>query len=167
MPPLPSPNPRRRNQQPNARVLPAAGRKGRPPRCPYELGERGQRWWRWAWKQPQAAAWDAGSHYALARRAHLEDELGAIADVESPDLPAIFEADTEKEAWKRLEWLLGRLMSRSSGSTTLMREMRELDDRFGLTPKSMAALRWTIGTEEPAAATTPAAPVPSRRLRAV
>lgn len=36
------------------------------------------------------------------------------------------------------------------------REMRELDDRFGLTPKGMAALRWKIVADSEPAAVAPA-----------
>lgn len=124
--PLPTPNPRRRNAPTIPTTsLPAGGRQGDPPESPLPLEARGLAWWDWAWSTPQAAAWDAGALYVIARRASLEDD-GGLA-------PA-----------------------------SRLREMRELDDRLGLTPKGMAALRWRIvddGTPDakPAAAKRPAA----------
>lgn len=37
----------------------------------------------------------------------------------------------------------------------VMKEMRELDDRYGLTPKGLAALRWKIVDDAPAEQTKP------------
>lgn len=130
--PLPNPNRRRRNvPEPPKAGLPAGGRKGPAPRCPKStpLGAAGIAWWRWAWKTPQAAAWDTGSLYAVARRATLEDSLAV-----------------------------------DPANLGLLRECRELDDRFGLTPKGRAALRWVIVAED-APEAKPASTV--RRLRAV
>jgi hypothetical protein len=70
-------------------------------------------WWVWAWHTRQAAAWDDGALYAIARRARLQD---------------VMESDGE-----------------INGS--MAREIREMDDRLGLTPKAMAALRWKIVEE--------------------
>lgn len=74
--PGPLPDPNRKRSQPGAiptTRLPAAGRSGPAPKCPYDLDQPGRTWWEWAWHTPQACAWDAGSLYAVARRAHLED----------------------------------------------------------------------------------------------
>lgn len=104
--------------------LPAAGRSGRAPALPahVKLGKPGRAWWVWAWRTPQAAAWDAGSLYVIARRAVLQDEVG---NVDGAPLLAC------------------------------MREMRELDDRLGLTPKGLVALRWTITDDVPPAVGEP------------
>jgi hypothetical protein len=121
--PLPNPNARRRNAPTiPTTVLPAGGRKGPAPRVPatYKLMTAGKAWWRWAWSLPQAAAWDTGSHYALARRAQLEDTLAALA------------------------------VDDARGRLSILKEMRELDRRFGLDPKALAELRWTIAEEAPA-----------------
>jgi len=77
---MPGPLPakiRRRTNKPSIPTtsLPSRGRKGRPPRSPYELGELAQVWWRWAWRTPQACAWSTGDLYVVARRALLEDLL--------------------------------------------------------------------------------------------
>jgi hypothetical protein len=136
--PLPDPNSRRRNKPTIPTTsLPAGGRKGRIPKVPasYALLTAGTAWWRWAWTLPQAAAWDDGSHYALARRAQLEDTMAALA------------------------------VDDARGRLSVLKEMRELDRRFGLDPKAMAELRWTIVAEEAPAAKP--APARKRHLRAV
>ncbi len=43
----------------------------------------------------------------------------------------------------------------SPGKLALLREINSLEDRLGLTPKAMAALRWTIGEPEPERALAP------------
>lgn len=111
--PLPVPGAARRNAPTiPTTALPASGRKGPAPDLPgdVKLGSAGAAWWEWAWHTPQAAAWDAGSLYVVARRARLQDLL---------------ESDGEVNA-------------------AMAREIRELDDRLGLTPKALAALRWKI-----------------------
>lgn len=140
--------------------LPASGRVGPVPKPPrwVSLGPAGLAWWRWAWRTPQAVAWSAGHEAALARRAELEDDVAALARVDGLDLSGV----DDREGTERVVSALARL---ASGKLSLLKEMRELDDRFGLTPKAMAALRWTIVTDEEK---KPAAqPATVRRLRAV
>lgn len=174
--PLPNPNKRRRNAPtvPNT-GLPAEGRQGRAPTPPYKFGKAGARWWKWAWSLPQATAWDAGALYGLARRAELEDQLAALEDVGKLDLAGEVsevlgmtgEDDGDEEVvrlMRRVEGLLRKLKSLSGGSVSVMREMRELDNRFGLNAKAMADLRWTIAEGE-SSEEAPKAQV--RRLRAV
>jgi hypothetical protein len=142
--PLPEANSRRRNPPTiKATTLPAEGRRGEPPEPPYRLGEAGRAWWEWAWRLPQAAAWDDGSTYFVARRARLEDDLAAIDRTDDLELDDLL-AGADKEAVERVQYALGALVRVASGSTTLMREMRELENRLGLNPKAMADLRWTI-----------------------
>lgn len=53
---------------------------------------------------------------------------------------------------------------------TVQREMRELDDRLGLTPKGLAQLRWKIVADEEGKGSAPGPEVkqpPKRRLKAV
>jgi hypothetical protein len=75
--PMPNPTRRRQNQPTIAMTcLPAEGRKGPLPRPPrwITLNAAGNQWWRWAWKTPQAAAWESkGMEVFVARRAKLED----------------------------------------------------------------------------------------------
>lgn len=115
---------------------------GPTPRVPkgVTFGEAGRAWWKWAWSTPQAAAWDPGVIYVLCRRAALEDDLATTAQVESLDFLDVLEE--ERAAQVRLT--IGRLASLATGRIAIMREMRELDDRLGLTPKALAQLRWTI-----------------------
>jgi hypothetical protein len=168
--PLPNPAARRRNAPTiPTNNLPAGGRlddtgkAAKIPRCPYALGKAGKAWWRWAWRLPQAAAWDDGSHYALARRAQLEDEMAALDRVDT-NIGEVLGLNDEQELNEQLEWILRKLQSRATGSVALMREMRELDKRFGLDPKALAELRWTI---VPTADEAPKAKTAPRRLRAV
>jgi hypothetical protein len=144
--PLPNPNARRRNAPtiPDT-VLPASGRAGEAPGCPYDLARAGSAWWAWAWSTPQASKWDAGALYVVARRAVLEDELAALAlfDADEFSLRDLL-SGSDPEAVSRVEWAIGTLKRLASGSTGLMREMRELDNRLGLNPKAMADLRWTV-----------------------
>lgn len=142
--PLPNPNARRRNAPtiPTTQ-LPAGGRKGAAPKCPYQLAVRGREWWKWAWATPQACAWDGGVLYVVARRAQLEDELAALGAVEMPDLADAIGVD-EEEIPDQVGWVISALKSHASGSNSVMREMREIDGKLGLTPKALADLRWTI-----------------------
>jgi hypothetical protein len=165
--PLPKADARRRNEPTiPGTVLPAAGRKGAAPGCPFDLGGAGSRWWAWAWATPQATKWDAGSLYFVARRALLEDHAAALdfAD-DALEIRDLF-AEGDDEARRRVEWALGLLKRSATGEVALMKEMRELDNRLGLNPKAMADLRWSI---EASAVAAPARPKSGevRRLRAV
>lgn len=145
--PLPADNARRRNAPtiPTTR-LPAAGRKGRTPALPKGsvLGEAGRTWWSWAWHTPQSAAWSAGDVYVIARRAALEDDLAVLGEVEQLDALDALEAEDQS----RVRTLIGRLAALCTGRLAVFREMRELDDRLGLTPKAMAALRWRVEADD-------------------
>jgi hypothetical protein len=162
--PLPNPNRRRRNQPTIPTTdLPAEGRKGRIPACPYKLQKAGKAWWKWAWHTPQAEAWDPGAHYVVARRAQLEDDIDALDSVAGL-FDDVVGADDEQQAARNLEAAIKRLKGMASGRSTVHREMRELDDRLGLTPKGLAALRWKVtdASEQP-----DAKPATVTRLRAV
>lgn len=129
-------------------TLPAAGRQDPMPSPPvhYELGEKAADWWAWAWSTPQACGWDDGSLFAVARRAQLEDDLATLQNV---DLDLEFLCGEEMgEAARNLKALIERLKGLAGGKLAVEREMRELDDRLGLTPKGLAALRWKIVDDE-------------------
>ena len=145
MPPLPEPNRRRRNAPtiPTTK-LPATGRAGPAPRLPKtaDLGLAGKAWWKWAWSTPQAAAWDAGAVQVVLRRARLEDALAAVEAVELGEPPT---EEGEVAVWLlAVQALVQTLKGLAAGALAVQREMRELDDRLGLSPKAMAQLRWTI-----------------------
>lgn len=154
--PLPDPKKRRRNAPTIPTTdLPATGREGDPPEIPeaYNLGLAGTEWWAWAWHLPQACAWDDGALYVAARRARLEDDLAALENADTlidvvDDLAATAaESDNALDLKSRLTALgetVAKLKSLAGGSTSLMKEMRELDNRLGLNPKALSDLRWKI-----------------------
>lgn len=147
---MPGPLPQQKRRRRNAPViptssLPASGREGDTPEVPVgvELGVTGLAWWDWAWHTPQAAAWANGHEAAVARRASLEDDLAALRDVEGLDL-----LDVVDERWPAIKSAVQCVASLATGKLAILRQMDALDDRLGLTPKSMAALRWTITADE-------------------
>ncbi len=169
--PLPKePSKRRRRNSPTipSTNLPVGGRKGRAPGVPkaYKLGKAGRAWWAWAWKLPQATAWDSGALYVIARRAQLEDDLLTLDDAETFDLGELFAAEEDRDAVQRLEQILRKLKGLAGGRVSVMREMRELDNRLGLTPKGLAELRWKIVKDEDKPASKPVSKG-NPRLRAV
>jgi hypothetical protein len=159
--PLPSENKRRRNVPtvPTTK-LPVGGRTEPAPRPPSwaRLGKVGRAWWKWAWSTPQACAWAPGHEGTIARRASLEDDLAAIGTVNSLDLWEILDAQAEGAA--EIKALFGRLSALASSRLQILKEMREIDDRLGLSPKAMAALRWTIVEDGTSAQATTAAVPP-------
>lgn len=108
-----------------------------------ELRKAGQQWWVWAWTTPQALGWgdSVGMESVVARRASLEDDLGSLEFVHNLDL---LDDEFQSETAKALRDAIQRLASMATGRLAVMREMRELDDRLGFTPKGLAALRWQI-----------------------
>ncbi|HET7588609.1 MAG TPA: hypothetical protein VFK14_00265 [Solirubrobacterales bacterium] len=135
--------------------LPASGRKGRAPNVPtaYELGAAGLAWWKWAWRLPQAMAWDSGALYVIARRASLEDDLAAVDESEKlverieDSIIRTIESEDPGDVPERLTYLgllVGKLKSLGAGRLAILKEMRELDKVLGLTPKGLADLRWEI-----------------------
>jgi hypothetical protein len=148
--PLPDPKHHRRNAPTIPTTnLPAGGRQGPAPRIPkgsVELGAAGRAWWRWAWSTPQAAAWDAGSFQVVLRRARLEDAVALLEEFDLGEPPS--DPAEVPEYLETLKWVIQVLKGAATGVLGVMREMRELDDRLGLTPKAMAQLRWSIVAEE-------------------
>lgn len=132
-----------------------------------EFGPKASAWWEWAWHTPQACAWDDGAIVMVARRATLEDDLHALEHIDV-DLAFLVGEEPNEEA-RNLGLLIGllirKLKSLAGGKSSTLREMRELDDRLGLTPKGLAALRWkVVEAEEPKPAAGTAG---RRRLTAV
>lgn len=144
--PLPDPTSRRRNVPtiPTTK-LPASGRKGRPPQVPkgYDLGPAGKRYWLWAWRTPQAAAWDSAAVYTVARRAQLEDLYAALEEVEGLDVADLL-GQPQEDAERQLRWLIRSLKALASNGLAVMKEKRELDGKLGLNPEALSRLRWTI-----------------------
>lgn len=143
--PLPEENSLRRNKPTiPTTALPVSGRPGPVPDPPetYPLGEKGRAWWDWAWTTPQACAWDDGALFITARRAQLEDDKHAIEHIDV-DLAELV-GEEPSEAAKKLEGLIALLKGLAGGKLSVEREMRQIDDRLGLTPKGLAQLRWKI-----------------------
>lgn len=145
--------------------LPVTGREGDAPDPPalYELGEKAWDWWRWAWSTPQACGWDDGALFVAARRAMLEDDLHALEHIDI-DL-AFLVGEEPNEAMRNLQFLIGKLKSLAGGKASVLREMRELDGKLGLTPKGLADLRWKIVGDDEAKGQRPASNGSGRRGR--
>ncbi len=145
--------------------LPASGRSTPTPPVPthYRLRDRGTDWWEWAWHTPQACGWDDGALFAVARRAQLEDDLSAL-DGGDFDLSELIADDDPRRA---VQDVIAGLKALAGGRLSVLREIRELDDRLGLTPKGLAALRWSIIEGEESSGKEPAPAPKSRRLKAV
>jgi hypothetical protein len=151
--PLPDPNARRRNKRKPGTPLPLDGPIDPAPKCPYDLGKPGKKWWKWAWKLPQATAWDDGAIYFVARRAQLEDDLAALDFDDYAELVDLLNG-ADDEAVRRVEWALSTLKKAAGGKRAIEKEMREMDNKLGLNPKAFADLRWTLEVpdeEEPKA----------------
>jgi hypothetical protein len=176
--PLPDANARRRNKRKPGTPLPLDGPLGAIPKCPYDLARPGKKWWKWAWKLPQATAWDDGAIYFVARRAQLEDELVALDESEDlverihDSMLRILESEDPEDVPERLNYLgllMAKLKALAGGRVTLLKEMREMDNKLGLNPKAFADLRWTLEVpdEEPAAGKRISSGASVTRLRAV
>jgi hypothetical protein len=160
--PLPKPDRRRRNAPTIPTTnLPASGRTGPAPVCPYELAAKGTEWWEWAWSLPQACAWDDGALFTVARRARLEDDIAAMNIGDELDLTDLL-AGADREAIQRVEWALATLKRLATAKLSVEKEMRELDGKLGLNPEALAKLRWTIVDDS----TPVAKPVPIQAKRA-
>lgn len=150
--PLPNPNARRRNTptiKPTA--LPADGRDEPAPRVPswIKLSKSGRAWWKWAWSTPQAAAWNTGDVAFIARRASLEDDMSVLGQVTGLDFEYLVDCLEERDGHRQFGEAVRKLSALATGRLQIAKEMRELDDRLGLTPKGMAALRWQIAEGKP------------------
>ncbi|HYH54014.1 MAG TPA: hypothetical protein VD761_07780 [Solirubrobacterales bacterium] len=152
--PLPNPNSRRRNK-PTIEAAELTPRIGPPPEVPeaYELGIAGSAFWEWAWALPQASKWDDGSLFFVARRAVLEDDLAALDEADRltfviDDMIAEAVAEDDplnfKNRLTQLTLTFKKLKGLAGGRVSVMKEMRELDNRLGLNPKALGDLRWVI-----------------------
>lgn len=119
--PAPTRNPRRGQRgRPDWRQLPAGGRTGRVPRWPLPPVEdpRLAPLWRQLWATPQAVAWEElGWIRTVARYAVLV--LAAEDEVLNPS-------------------------GERGPNATLLGEVRQMEDRLGLTPMSMRRLLWEV-----------------------
>lgn len=127
--------------------LPRSGRSGRLPTCPYKLGPAGKKWWQWAWRTPQACAWDEVGHlYVVARRAQLEDDLRTL---EASTLDLGIDDLLDPEVADGVRAVVSTLKRMAAGKLNVAGEMRQIEDRLGLTPQSMARLHFEIVDDAP------------------
>lgn len=100
----------------------------------------------------------------VARRASLEDDLSTREFVHNLDL---LDDEFQSDTAKALRDAIQRLAAMATGRLAIQKEMRELDDRLGLTPKGLAALRWVIvaDTQDAGAPTATPDEVAARRSR--
>ena len=125
--PAPKKDARRRNKRPDWLTLPAEGRTGRAPKWPMARNN---------------------DRTAAKRETELWRELWAT--------PQAF-------AWERLGWT--RVVARycrlvivcegPESTAALLAEVRQLEDRLGLTPMSMRRLQWEVGEVATAAGSSP------------
>ena len=118
--PPPSRNPRRRNLRPDWLQLPAGGREGDPPDWP--MGRR-----------PSRAVWARWCDLWATPQAFAWDQQGWGTRV-------VVARYCRK----------AQLAERDTATGTVMSEVRQLEDRLGLSPMAMRRLQWEIA-ERPAA----------------
>lgn len=156
--PGPAPKPaaqrRRRNVTTGRATLPAGGRGGRAPTLPggKDMLAETRRWWRTVWASPMATAWIDADLPALVRLANLQDlvarELRGWTDRER--IGEIYQDEADQALGIVRVHLAGAMVS-----TSVLAEMRQLEDRLGLTPMARRKLEWEIaddgaGAAEPA-----------------
>lgn len=129
-PPKPADERARRNKTPVAMRLPARGRAGRAPAWPVGFGHSRAHDVIWAslWKTPQAVAWEQlGWNRVVAR--YVDCLVSAERDLDDISDPKLYAAML-------------------TAQTKLLPELRQLEDRLGLTPLSMLRLQWAIAADE-------------------
>jgi hypothetical protein len=112
-------------------------------------------------------------------------ELPAKRKGRAPALPAWREWHPSTRAWWRALWtrpqatqwepsgaslhvlaaLMDDLVSGASDAAKVSAEIRQHQDRHGLSPKAMLQLRWRVVADEPTATREPAGSVAARRKR--
>ena len=118
--PGPAPKPadqRRRRNAPTANTLklPKAGRQGPPPKFPLgKLSAADAKVWAELWSTPAAAAWELNSWTRVVAR------------------------------YLRVMRAADDALAAREPSAPLLAEVRQLEDRLGLTPIAMLRLRWEI-----------------------
>lgn len=168
--PLPDPNAVRANAPriPTTNLR-SSGPDREPPEVPetYALHDAGRKFWDWAWRLPQACAWDDGTLYAVARRAQLEDDLAMLRGSDAWMIELEEFMDTaEEDMFGHIKKVFSALRRLAGNEVSIMKEMRELDNKLGLTPEAMARLRWSIVDDSPEDEKPKSAPKASTDRRA-
>jgi hypothetical protein len=156
--PLPDPDAERRNAPtiPTTK-LPAGGRRGPIPDPPewIPLGLAEMLWWRWAWRTPQACAWDDGQLVKVAHRARLEDTLAALSHADEFDT-FLHEVGAAEEL-REIKAIVGRLAGLVTNELGIIQKASDLDDRLGLSPKGRDQMRMKIVADSDYYPSAPAA----------
>lgn len=101
-----------------------------------------------------------------------------------PDVPASLKWTATTKKWWKLIWdspmaavwlesdvpaliRLGELINLPKKSALIVGEIRQIEDRFGLSPKSRRALQWEISNADDAEEASPRAGARERHLKAV
>ncbi len=146
---------RRRNKgQSDWQQLPAEGRKGEipEPRTERKLGDIARQYWETLWTSPMAVTFTDADIQPLSRLAVLVDDR---ARSESGDgLIEIVESNYSDE----VEVVVGRFAGDG--------EIRQLEDRYGISPLARRRLQWEIKQGEVVDMPT-RKPGSGRKLRAV
>lgn len=140
--PGPAPKPdaqRRRTNAPLANTLrlPASGRRGPAPEPPAGLLPDYRKVWVDLWSTPQAVAWER-----LGWNRVIGRYIMLLQKVEAS-------------------------LENGKPSALMLGEVRQLEDRIGLTPMSMLRLRWEVDVEDEVADQRQKPRKPRRRLKAV
>jgi hypothetical protein len=147
---------RRRNAgQSQWQELPAEGRKGEIPK-PWtgrQLGDVATRYWETLWSSPMAVTFIDADIQPLTRLAVLVDDRDRSES--GAGLIEIVEGNYAGE----VEVVVGKFAGDA--------EIRQLEDRYGVSPKARRALQWEIKAGEVLQHPTAGRTSGSRRVRAV
>jgi len=115
-----------------------------------ELGSAGTQWWEWAWRTPQACAWDDGQLLKVADRAALEDDLVAVsrADFMGDFLEDSLGVLASNDDFKAISDTVSSIARLLAGKISIQRQINEIDDRLGLSPKGRDQLRLKIVADD-------------------
>lgn len=116
-------------------------------------------WWKTVWASPMAAVWTDADVPALVRLAQLHDLTqrqfdivrdGPLAQITSERITRALPGDELEES------IEVKIIFRSPVNAAQLGEMRQLEDRLGLSPLSRRRLQWELeradqaaGVEEP------------------
>lgn len=164
-PPKPASQRRRRNVVKPAATLPATVRVAKAPALPRskEMLASTRAWWKTVWASPMSAQWIAADLPNVYRLAALVDltarQFAIVAEGPIPRLEERIEWQTEDR-----RTILVRF--ESPVQAQLLAEMRQLEDRLGLSPMARKRLQWEIPDESAPADDKPAADeLAARRAR--